>query len=175
MKNSMKILITILVFIILVGSFYIYKMKKDGNTEPFIPIVSKNPQGNKSLTDEQFTNISEDPEAKVLARGDINKDGFEDAIVAETFCGASCSVNLAVVLNQENKKTMIIENNRFEGYTAGTALQSDVQEVTIENGTISITGRGLDCDYTCSEEIWNVIKTLKYELIDNNIVRLPVN
>lgn len=175
MKNSIKILISILVLIILGGSFYIYKINKDNHTEPFIPIVSKNPQVNKSLTDEQFTKTSEDPEAKVLARGDINGDGFEDAIVAETFCGASCSVNLAVVLNQENKKTIVIENNRFEGYTAGTALQSDVQEITIENGTISLTGRGLDCGYTCSEETWNVVKTLKYELIDNNIVRLPVN
>jgi hypothetical protein len=174
MKNSIKILIAVLILIILGGSFYIYKIKQGNNAEPFVPIVSNSTE-NKTLTDEQFIKISEDPEAKVLARGDINKDGFEDAIVAETFCGASCSVNLAVVLNQDNKKTKLVEEGRFEGYTAGTALQSDVQEITIVDGTISITGRGLDCGYTCTEENWDIIKTLKYELIDNNIVRLPVN
>lgn len=175
MKNSIKILIITLILIILGGSFYIYKIKKAKTIEPFIPITSSNTTQNKSLTDEQFTKTSEDPEAKVLARGDINKDGFEDAIVAETFCGASCSVNLAVILNMDNKTTKTVDEGRFEGYTAGTALQSDVQEITIQDGTISITGRGLDCGYTCTEETWNVIKTLKYEFIDNNITRLPIN
>jgi hypothetical protein len=176
MKNSIKILITVLILIILGGSFYIYKIKKDGNTEPFVPIVSTNlPNKNKSLTDKEFTKTSEDPEAKILARGDLNNDGFEDAIVAETFCGASCSVNLAVILNKDNKTTSAVENNRFEGYTAGTALQSDVQEIKIEGGTISITGRGLDCGYTCNEEKWNVIKTLRYELIEDNITRISDN
>lgn len=175
MKNSIKILIAVLILIILGGSFYIYKIKKDKTAEPFIPITSPNPTQSKSLTDEQFTKTSEDPEAKVLARGDINKDGFEDAIVAETFCGASCSVNLAVILNQDNKTTKSVENNYFEGYTAGTAMQSDIEKITIENGIISITGKGLDCGYTCTEEKWDIMKTLKYEFIDNNIVRLPIN
>jgi hypothetical protein len=172
MKNSIKILITVLTLIIVVGSFYIYKIKKDNNTELFVPIVSDIIK-NQNLTDKDFTKTSGDSEAKVLARGDVNNDGFEDAIVAETFCGASCSVNLVIVLNQENKKTMFVEDNIFEGYTTGTALQSDVQAIIIENGTISITGKGLDCGYTCTEENWNIVRTLKYEFIDNNIVRLP--
>lgn len=173
MKNSIKILIIILILIILAGGFYIYTIKKDKNNDTFTPIVSNSKEKNKNLSDEDFTKISEDTEAKVLARGDINKDGFEDAIIAETFCGASCSVNLAVVLNQENKKAVIAKDNIFEGYTTGTALQSDVQDIKIENGNILITGKGLDCGYTCTEEEWNIVKTLKYEFIDNNIVRLP--
>lgn len=175
MKNLLKIFITILTLIILGGSFYFYQIKKDNNTETFIPITSPDSSQNTTLTDEEFTKISEDPEAKILTRGDINKDGFEDAIIAETFCGASCSINLAIVLNQNNQKTVFLENAVFEGYTSGTALKSDINEISINNGDILITGKGLDCGYNCTEENWNIVKTLKYEFIENTIVRIPNN
>lgn len=173
MKNSMKILITILILIILGGAYYIYTIKKD-DISPISPSVSTTPSETKGLSDEEFIKKSEDPEAKVLVKGDINGDKFEDVILAETFCGASCSVNLAVILNEENKTARRIENSYFEGYTAGTAMQSDVQKITIENRTISLTGRGLDCGYTCTEEKWDVVKTLRYELINDEIIRLNI-
>lgn len=175
MKNSIKILITALILITLGASFYAYQIKKYNTAENFIPIVSNNNNEDKTLADEEFTKISEDSEARVLARGDINKDGFEDAITAETFCGASCSINLAVVLNQDNKKAVLMENAIFEGYTAGTAMKSDISEISINNGDVFITGKGLDCGYNCTEEEWEIVKTLKYEFIDNNIARIPNN
>lgn len=173
MKNPIKILIIILILAIS-GGLYFHSINKteimsnENKATTSVKVLSS------SLTDAEFIKSSADPEGKVLVRGDMNGDKYEDAIVAETFCGASCTINLAIVLNQDNKMTKLIDNTHFDGYLSGTALKSDVSSISIENGIITLTGRGLDCGENCTEDKWNVIKKLQYELIENDIVRLPL-
>ncbi len=175
MTKSIKVLIAVLILIIIAGTYYIFHLKNAQEELPAENATTTVQVAEPGLTDEQLIGVTEDDEGKVLARGDLNGDKFEDAIVAETFCGASCSVGLAVILNHENKSAKLVENTHFDGYTAGTALQTDIQEVTIENGIISITGKGLDCGLDCVEERWNEVKTLKYQLHGNEIIQLPFN
>ena len=130
---------------------------------------------NNSLSDEAFIKTTSDPKGKVVARGDINGDGYEDAIVKGITCGASCSVNLEVILNNKNIDAKVLEVSFEPGFKSSSAVKSNVTNVSIENEIISLTGYGLDCGgspdqdtYICTQEKWNVLKTIKFRLSSTN-------
>ncbi len=124
------------------------------------------------LADNMFVAATQDADATILAKGDLNNDTYEDAIMAVVFCGASCSLSLEVILNIENRSTKPLDNISFDGYKSSSATKSDLSKVTIENGIVSLTGKGLDCIEDCTEEKWNVEKTIQYKLEGLKIVRL---
>lgn len=126
--------------------------------------------------------IKYDSNAKIVARGDINSDGYEDAIVQVVSCGASCSIDLVAVLNLGNNKTEGIMNSDFgPAYVGSSAAKSNVTNVEIKNGIISLIGTGLECtngvtseSNLCTQDKWSVVKTVKYKYDGRSIVQLSV-
>ncbi len=137
-----------------------------------------------SLTDAQFIAAgSDDPQAKVVARGDINGDGYEDAIVQEVHCGASCSIGLQVVFNDHNSSAKLFHSTKYEtfepAYMSSSAAKSEITNISIKNGIISLTGMGLACtppgtEEACTQEKWNVVRTVTYKFNGTDIVQLSV-
>ncbi len=124
------------------------------------------------LGDNMFIAATQDADANILAKGDLNNDTYEDAIMAVVFCGASCSLSLEVILNVENRSTQSLDNVSFDGYKSSSATKSDLSLVTIKDGVISLTGKGLDCGEDCTEQKWNIEKTIEYRLEGDKIVRI---
>lgn len=189
MKNNLKgsivpLLIVIIAILIIGGGIYIYSQKNKTqdvvnveNSNLSSTTVSKVISNNNNLTDEVFIKeATTDYNGKVVARGDVNGDGYEDAIVQGVTCGASCSINLYVVLNNKNTNTQLaVLGDGFTGYMPSSAVKSQLTNVTIQDGTISLTGYGLDCggdlssdSNICTQEKWNVLKTIKFKLDSTN-------
>lgn len=141
----------------------------------------------KALPDIFFTDAIKDPELqdiKVLARGDINQDNFEDAIVIAYSCGAGCTYSLNVVLNNNNQSVnaKYMDFDGVEGSPA--AFKSLLSEISINDGIISITGSLLDCkreseativDATCETSENNqalYYKTIQYRFDGTKMMRL---
>lgn len=172
-KGSTAKIISIIVALILAG-FGIYSFTHKTVVEA--PAVDTIRTETKSLADSAFTDFLNDPESRVLARGDINNDGFEDAIVQEIHCGASCGVTLAVVLNENNTTVKLMDINSYNnfepGFRSSGAATSDVKNITITKGVITFTGSGLDCGDSCTAEKWDEVKTIKYKYQNGTIVRM---
>ncbi len=164
------------------GEYYFIYEYSDGGPKLFGPFESENSvatsslktEASNSLPDEVFIKASLDPTGKVVARGDINGDVYEDAVVKVSTCGASCSTNLMVVLNNKNIDTDVLDVSFDPGFKSSSAAKSDVTNVSIKNGIISLTGYGLDCGNPnqeadiCTQEKWSVVKTIKFKLISAN-------
>lgn len=184
MKNTQLVGVILTILIIVGLGIYTYSDKKTSeevvNTQVEVATTTKP----TSLSDDAFKSVLEDPEAKILAKGDINGDGFEDAVLSEMYCGASCSTSLQAVLNENNKTAKLLKNkNNYDtfspAYVGSSAAKSSVSEVKIENGIISLTGIGLQCtpagsEEACTEEKWSVVKTVTYKFDGTNIVQLFV-
>ena len=173
MKNKQKgfivpIIIGIIALIIVGGGIYFYSNQKNKVVSPIsneivstsTPINTENLKTN-SLTDAQFVKAVGDPEAKVVARGDINRDGYEDAIIEQMSCGASCGFSLQVAFNLNNTSVKLLKAQKgyqqFEpAYVGSSAIKSSVTNISIKNGIISLTGKGL----RFSIEEWIVSKRI---------------
>ena len=168
MKKGIQITLAILI----IGAIAYYYL--DQKFDP-LPEFTESPLATTTkvvLGDNMFVAATQDADATILAKGDLNGDKFDDAIMAVAFCGASCSLSLEVILNVENRSTKALDNVNFDGYKSSSATKSDLSSVTIENGIITLTGKGLDCLEDCTEEKWNVEKTIEYKLEGDKIVRL---
>ena len=202
MKNTQRgfigIAIAVLIaLVVLGGGAYFYTTQKaqidtpqvsnsvasssqNSNAQTSIPTTNRT-----SLTDAEFIAVSsDDPQAKVVARGDINGDGYEDAIVQDVHCGASCSISLLVVFNEKNSGAKLFNPTKYEtfepSYMSSSAAKSQVSNISIKNGIITLTGKGLACtppntEEPCTEEKWNVVRTVTYKFNGTDIVQLSVN
>lgn len=165
-KAVFTFLIIVFVALVLSRTYYVYSKLHEPNVA----------SSYASLTDAAFIKVTADPKGKVLARGDINQDGYEDALVQELHCGASCSVSLDVVLNNKNIDAQLAVSGGFEpGFKSSSAAKSSLTYVSIKEGVISLTGYGLDCggdsgldSDICTEENWHKIKTLQFTLNSTN-------
>jgi len=116
-------------------------------------------------------------------QGDINSDGYEDAIVEEIHCGgASCSVGLQIVFNEKNSTARFFEPTPYQNfepsYKGSSARKSELTSVTIKDGIISLTGKGLACgfqDIFCQDEEWHMIRTVNYKFDGKELIQLSVN
>ncbi len=134
------------------------------------------------LSDADFISVV-DPEGKVVARGDINNDGYEDAIVEQVNCGASCSVDLQIVFGDQNSVAKLfvpVEYGNFEpSYVGSSAVKSEITNISIKNGIISLTGKGLGCtppetNKQCTQERWNLERTVTYRFNGREVVQLSI-
>ncbi len=137
-------------------------------------------ESKNTLPDSAFLKdfIKDDDRAEVVARGDVNGDGYEDAIVRYFYCaGASCTVDLSLVFNLNNKSTEILMNSSFEpAYRASSAIKSNVTNITIKDGIISLTGTALECpDSICDEAHRKIVRTVTYKYDGRSIVQIGVN
>ena len=123
---------------------------------------------------------------KVVARGDINQDGLEDAIVQSSSCGASCAFYLTVVFSSENNSTKVLENAKntypaFEpAFMSSSAGKSQVDTYTIDkDGVISLTGYRLcyqpvpgTFEMSCNESDQDTNMTVKYKYDGTNLMQI---
>ena len=189
-----KIFLAVLVVLIISGGVYFYlnEKNKNDNLISLPPISGESNQKDTTpvadtkspgLSDAQFLEAALDKKGKILARGDINGDGFEDAIVESVHCGASCGVDLVVVFNENNISAKVFDPGQSENfapsYVSSSAAKSEIESISIKNGIISLTGKGLACtppssEEPCTEEKWNTEKTINYKFDGKSIVELPV-
>ncbi len=132
------------------------------------------PKKSVHMPDSFFTKAAtNDPQAKVLARGDLNGDGYEDAIVQEVTCGASCRVDAIIVLNKKNIRVKRLDGvDYFAGFVADGALKTELTHVMIKNGIITLVGKGFENlsrqgDPTSWGE--NGLEKAQYRLIGNKV------
>jgi hypothetical protein len=99
-------------------------------------------------------------------RGDINSDGYEDAVIEDGSCGASCSSNRIVILNNKDGTAREIRNG-FDVIVPSSAAQSSIEKVSIDNGVISLTGYGF-----ADVKDWHTLETAEYKLEEERLVRI---
>lgn len=118
-----------------------------------------------------YTKTSSDPQAKVLARGDLNGDGYEDAIVQEMKCAASCSIIPIIVLNEKNLRAKRLPgSDYFSGYNASGAQKTELKAVTIANGIITFVGNGFESPDQSEDPLpWKTLVKAQYRLVGNKV------
>lgn len=104
----------------------------------------------------------------IAAKGDINGDGYQDAVVSATSCGASCGNNLDVIMNDKNGSAHKLPGIEFPGYKIAGALQTSLKSVSIGDGIISVTANNFEGDGEYS--IIEAAETRNFRLIGNKIV-----
>lgn len=138
----------------------------------------------KNLTDKMYKDAAGNSATRVLARGDVNSDGFDDAVVEEVSCGASCSLAIQLVINIKGQRAVLIKDSRYpdsfaSAFNSSSALKTEIQTVSIKDGKIFITGKGIACgglkpEDVCSERKWNLVKTAIYQFDGTNIVQYAI-
>lgn len=137
----------------------------------------------KKLTDVFYKTAVGNSATRVLAKGDINSDGYNDAVVEEMHCGASCSTSLQLVLNIKGEKAFLFKDKNYPdtfapAFKASSVIKSEVNSVEIKNGRILLTGKGLACtskpEDVCTDVKWNLVKTATYVFDGTNIVQYSI-
>ncbi|KKR65385.1 MAG: hypothetical protein UU06_C0020G0012 [Parcubacteria group bacterium GW2011_GWB1_40_5] len=170
--------IMIIILLLILGLVY-FSLRKTNKTEPVDTIATEKVQ---TLTDADFINALGDSEAlesKVVARGDVNQDGYEDALVQSMHCGASCGVDLLIVLNDKNTTAKVFEPTDYLGfepaYRGSGAVKSDLSDITIKDGIISLTGTALGCpEDFCDDENIGIVRRVTYKFDGQKIIQLSV-
>jgi hypothetical protein len=168
----------VLALLLVGGGVYVYSKNKSADLSTRNVVTTQS-----VLTDDDFIkaiDIEYNGGAKVVARGDINMDGYEDAVVQTTSCGASCGSSLFVVFNvkDESTKVYVSQTGAFESaYNGSGAAQSVLSSVVINNGVITLTGNGLNCympntETPCTEEKWNMSSSVQYTYKGGRIVEI---
>lgn len=191
-----SIVFGIIIILMLGGGVYFYTKQKDEvkveemgvttDIQGTSTAVETETVSKTSLPDSEFlkTFLKDDPKAAIMARGDINMDGYEDVIVQEIHCGASCSVGLQVVLNDKNITASVLKDKNYPdtfspAFMSSSAAKSAIDKISIKNGIISLSGSGLACgssdsEEPCTQEEWSIVKTVQYKFDGKNIVQLPL-
>ncbi len=78
-----------------------------------------------------------------IVRGDINGDGYEDAVILSGSCGASCGISFTIALQKSDGSVEEINPN-LEKITTSGAARTGIDDIEIKNGIISITGGGFE-------------------------------
>ncbi len=103
--------------------------------------------------------------AKVLARGDLNSDGLQDAILETTYCDPNCSYNLDVVINSASgKATLVMPNNNFY---AGNGLRTTIKSASISNNIITLFGMNF-----LDNSEWNTESTIKVKFEGGSLTKI---
>ena len=87
---------------------------------------------------------------------------------------------LDVVFNVNNSSAKLLKPTHYANfepaYRGSSAVKSNVTNITIKNGIISLTGTALDCpDAICDEVHQKVVRTVTYKFDGENIVQISVN
>ena len=90
-------------------------------------------KGNLSFIDESGKKFGGWNQIK-LARGDIDTDGVEDALIVGTWCAASCGTTFTIALANNE-----VFNVKPDGIETSGWMQYAIQKVEIKNGLIYVT------------------------------------
>ena len=100
-----------------------------------------------------------------IVRGDLNGDGYEDAIVEEGHCGASCGIGLILIINQKNGEGALFSGD-FKSLVTSGAGQTGIQSISIENGTVSIAAYGFAGSKNPNEVVTKKLKLEGSRLVE---------
>ncbi len=75
-----------------------------------------------------------------IHRGDINQDGYVDAIVETGSCGASCSSGISFVLNDKKGSGIAVKDVKFpNAFLFSSAGKTSFKSITVSSGIITIS------------------------------------
>lgn len=100
-----------------------------------------------------------------ITKGDLNHDGYADAVVRTNSCGASCGSNLVVLLNKEDGTAEVVRGT-FPSYITSSAKQTEIISLAITDNMIIAVGRYFEGDTS------ETIVTKKYKLEGKTIVEV---
>jgi hypothetical protein len=107
-----------------------------------------------------------------IYKGDLNGDGYSDALITEGFCGASCGQGLEVVINQKDGTGKGIDVKAPDTIQGSGVGQTSLNDIKIENGLIYITAN----NFYASEEDYNTnplpAQTKKFQLQGDALVEV---
>lgn len=101
-----------------------------------------------------------------ITRGDINNDGYEDALVVEGHCGASCGNSIYIVLNQKNGIGKLIGVSIDKHISSG-ASQTSIKNITINDGIVAITANGFK-----DSSNWDTLVTKEFRFDGSNLIEV---
>jgi hypothetical protein len=83
-----------------------------------------------------------EPQIEIVAKGDINSDDLEDAVISVLTCGASCSLNYHYLLqNNDSEPAPLLTGDRYNSlYMSSSALRTSVTDIKIDDGKVIMTG-----------------------------------
>ena len=106
-------------------------------------------------------------------KGDINGDGYEDAIVLDTHCGASCGTGFSALINNKDGTAQLIpinfENSNLDIQTSGAA-QGEFKALSIDKQVVSIQVTTYSADPGQNATPHTTIRHYKFE--NNSLVRV---
>ncbi len=159
-------LLALLVALLLGGAGFVWYAKyssQPDNRKPALPFPILMP-----VQDSAVYAVVDDEQAKILAKGDINKDEYEDAIVQEIVCGASCSILPLAVLGKADGSVERVDAT-FPKVIPWGAAKTDVLEISIASGNISIMARGFE-----DVPSWDTVSTKHYKFEDGSFVEIEL-
>lgn len=101
-----------------------------------------------------------------ISKGDLNNDGFEDAVVHGTICGASCGSKFTVILGAYRAINSAFSVN-LKGFVSAGASQYHVDNIKIDtDGVVIISFNFPDYQGLINNE------TSNYKLIGKELIKL---
>jgi hypothetical protein len=129
--------------------------------------LKKNKQGLYESSMKEFSVKGYGITINSITRGDVNKDGLEDAFVFITNCGASCGSTFIAVINKDKSvPDAFLINDPEEGIVTAGATQSEIKKITIKNGIIAINANVANADGSLLPVLIN------YELIGKKLIKV---
>jgi hypothetical protein len=75
---------------------------------------------------------------ELLYRGDVNMDGYEDAIIMSASCGGSCGRVVLLYLNQQGNDLKGLPFDEKLGIKTSSANKTELGNITVQNGIITL-------------------------------------
>lgn len=162
-RTKSFVLLTIVLTLIICGAVFLSKVNEEKNKNQ----ITENRTNQKVLTDEEiakavgqtvggknfsfvleknpitgfFEHIDQygytDVTVQIIARGDLNNDGNEDAVTQSHVCGATCGVMFTVILLGDSGVPDTFSVSP-EGIILSSAVQSRIKNISIDDGVITI-------------------------------------
>ncbi|MES2059995.1 MAG: hypothetical protein V4438_03115 [Patescibacteria group bacterium] len=99
--------------------------------------------------------------------GDLNGDGYEDAIAEFTTCGGSCGFGLGVFINQADGTSKMLDAIQPNVLVGSSAAQTEIKSIIIKDGVIFITAQGFR-----DSANWDNIVTKKFKYDGSEIFEI---
>jgi hypothetical protein len=100
-----------------------------------------------------------------VARGDLNKDGYIDAVGIYTSCGASCGTQIAAVINNKDG-TGTLHFLKADSIVTSGAGQTGVYRLYVIGDNIAVLGSG----FKINDSQENSINYVKYRVDGDNLI-----
>ena len=173
MKKSIVVLIAIIIIAAGIGVYYSSSSPKvpernvltSDEIEDAVMNVRETDKSGKDVEyikkGDKYVSVSDSKmtrEIIKIAKGDINKDGEEDAVEVVAHCGASCGTVLTLIINDDGNAKVLQPN--ITPYPRLGGFKTNATDVSISSNILSVTFTNIE----------NSTETLRYVLEDNMLI-----